>query len=243
MKQYKQYGKKGNKRRDQQSMSKKKEMALQRQDSHALPEQPDVDDILAADSGALIRPREGIIVDWAEDPYAELFYDGKATWDNDNVLPDAELDKAQQARKLRRKNGITLDDCLDEFEREEVLSEQDTWYCPRCKRHQRATKKFDLWKTPDILVVHLKRFSSSGYRRDKLEVLVDFPLEGLDLTKRVQNKEDGKEEVYDLIGIDCHWGGLGGGHYTAHAKNFVDNQWYSYNGMSPSSLGNGIALY
>ena len=143
---YKQYGKKGNKRRDQQSLSKKKEMSLQRHDASTVAEQPEVD-TLAADSGALIRPREGIIVDWVEMPYEELFSDGRATWDNDKILPDAELDKAQQARKLRRKNGITLDDCLDEFEREEVLSEQDTWYCPRCKRHQRATKKFDLWKT------------------------------------------------------------------------------------------------
>lgn len=32
-------------------------------------------------------------------------------------------------------------------------------YCPSCKKHQQATKKFDLWSLPKILVVHLKRFS------------------------------------------------------------------------------------
>jgi ubiquitin carboxyl-terminal hydrolase 4/11 len=35
-----------------------------------------------------------------------------------------------------------------------------------------------------------------------------------------------------LIAVDDHWGGLGGGHYTAFARNFVDGEWYEYNGMS-----------
>jgi len=145
-------------------------------------------------------------------------------------MDDPELDAKQKARSLRRKNGISLDDCLNEFGKEEILSEADTWYCPRCKEHRRATKKFELWKTPDILVMHLKRFSSSTYRRDKLDVFVDFPIDGLDLTSRVVETEDGKEEIYDLFAVDDHWGGLGGGHYTAFAKNFVDQEWYEYNG-------------
>jgi ubiquitin carboxyl-terminal hydrolase 4/11/15 len=157
---------------------------------------------------------------------------GSRTWGKGQVLdfPDPELDAKRKARTQRRKNGITLDDCLDEFGKEEVLSEADTWYCPRCKEHRRATKKFELWKTPDILVMHLKRFSSHALRRDKLDVFVDFPTESLDLTSRVIEREDGKLEVYDLFAVDDHWGGLGGGHYTAFAKNFVDGQWYEYNG-------------
>ncbi len=27
-------------------------------------------------------------------------------------------------------------------------------------------------------------------------------------------------------------GGLGGGHYTAYAKNFIDNKWYDFNDSS-----------
>jgi hypothetical protein len=34
-----------------------------------------------------------------------------------------------------------------------------------------------------VLVVHLKRFSYSRYSRDKLDTLVEFPLEGLDLAR------------------------------------------------------------
>jgi ubiquitin carboxyl-terminal hydrolase 4/11 len=207
--------------------------------SRKLPDMNDSDQE-APDDGPLIRLGEGIVVDWKADAYNAMFeadsaddqMRGTATFSSIQTFHDAELQAKRSARAKRRKNGITLDDCLNEFGKEEVLSEADTWYCPRCKEHQRATKKFELWKTPDILIMHLKRFSSSSTRRDKLDVLVDFPIEGLDLTSRVVEKQDGKQEVYDLIAVDDHWGGLGGGHYTAFAKNFVDGEWYEYNGMS-----------
>lgn len=192
-----------------------------------------------ADGGPLIRLHEGLVVDWSEEAWETVFgYTGKKqheaqgakTFADLETINDPALKISQRKRQTRRSRGITLEECLDEFERAEVLSEQDMWYCPRCKEHRRASKKFDLWKTPDYLIAHLKRFSSSGWRRDKLDVLVDFPIEGLDLTSRVIQKEDGKEEIYDLIAVDDHYGGLGGGHYTAYAKNFVDGRWYNYNG-------------
>ena len=40
----------------------------------------------------------------------------------------------------------------------------------------------------------------------------------------VQEKSDNM--IYDLYAIDNHYGGLGGGHYTAFAKN--DGVWYEY---------------
>lgn len=188
--------------------------------------------------GVLIGLGEGIVVEWSEAAFDVVFggatpdeMRGMKTYLGVQTLEDPTLQAKQKARQLRKKHGIALDDCLDEFEKKEILSEQDMWYCPRCKKHRRASKKFDLWKTPDILVVHLKRFCSSASGRDKLDIHVDFPVEGLDLTKRVINQEEGKEEVFDLIAVDDHWGGsLGGGHYTAFAKNFIDGEWYEYNG-------------
>ncbi|EGX94391.1 ubiquitin C-terminal hydrolase, putative [Cordyceps militaris CM01] len=195
-----------------------------------------------ADGGPLVRLGEGIAVDWNEDAWEMVFggkgkenpAEGTRTFLRLQSLQDPIIKINQRRRQTRKSRGITLDECLDEFERAEILSENDMWYCPRCKEHRRASKKFDLWKTPDYLVTHLKRFSSSGWRRDKLDVLVDFPIEELDLTARVIEKEDGKSEVYDLIAVDDHYGGLGGGHYTAYAKNFVDGKWYNYNDSSVS---------
>ncbi|KUI56295.1 putative ubiquitin carboxyl-terminal hydrolase 12 [Cytospora mali] len=190
------------------------------------------------DGGPLVRLGEGIIVDWDPAAWDTVFgqdtrsdadsTQGRPTFLNLATLKDPQLEAKSQARRLRHNKGISLDDCLNEFEKDEILSEEDKWYCPRCKEHRRAAKKFDIWKTPDILIVHLKRFSSSGTRRDKIDAVVDFPIEGLDISHRVLEKEDGKQEIYDLIAIDDHMGGLGGGHYTAFAKNFVDGQWYKF---------------
>ena len=234
-KNHKTYSKKGNKRREKQMRGGKQAQRVVNVKPQPTP--PGV-----ADGGPLIRLGEGLVVDWNEDAWEKVFggspkdseeEQGTRTFVDLDTLHDPALKITQRRRIHRRTRGITLEECLDEFERAEILSEQDMWYCPRCKEHRRASKKFDLWKTPDILVCHLKRFTNSGWRRDKLDVLVDFPIEGLDLTTRVIQKDDGKDEIYDLIAVDDHYGGLGGGHYTAYAKNFVDGRWYNYNGKYP----------
>ena len=189
--------------------------------------------------GPIIGPGDTILLDWTPEAYDALFEGGESdqselrghpTWQNVEMWNDEELAAKRAQRQSRKRKGISLGDCLDEFGKEEILSENDAWYCPRCKEHRRASKKFELWKTPDILVMHLKRFSSNRNFRDKLEVLVDYPVEGLDMSERVLVKEEGKSMIYDLFAVDNHYGGLGGGHYTAYAKNFYDNQWYEYNG-------------
>jgi hypothetical protein len=70
---------------------------------------------------------------------------------------------------------------------------------------------------PDILVFHLKRFSYSRYLKNKLDTFVDFPIHNLELSKYVK-KKDGHSFTYELFAISNHYGGLGGGHYTAFAK-------------------------
>ncbi len=187
----------------------------------------------------IINFGEVIALDWAPEAWDGLFggnrdnsgeMRGVAQWKYPFELKDPEREQKEKLRKSRKKYGVTLADCLDEFGRPEILSEADAWYCPRCKEHRRAAKTFEIWKSPDILVVHLKRFSTQGRLRDKLDILVDFPVAGLDLASRVCMRDDGTSAVYDLFAIDNHYGGLGGGHYTAYAKNLYDGCWYEYNG-------------
>ncbi|RMZ75490.1 hypothetical protein DV737_g5280, partial [Chaetothyriales sp. CBS 132003] len=167
-------------------------------------------------------------------PHDDADFRGTPAWKNVTTLPDPELQAKRQLRASRRKNGISLQDCLDESRKPEILSEQNAWYCPRCKTHRRAEKTFELWKCPDILIMHLKRFSSNRNFRDKLDVRVDYPIQGLDMSPMIQDVEDGKSMVYDLIAVDNHYGGLGGGHYTAFARHPTTNQWYEYNDASVS---------
>ena len=199
----------------------------------------------ATPDGVLVRPGEAIVLDWTFTAYEELFLSygasdprlGTPTWEHCELMPDEELQRKIALRSSRRRQGVTLADCLDEFGKEEILSENNAWRCPKCKEFRQASKKFELWKAPDILVMHLKRFSASRGLRDKVDVMVDFPVEGLDLTDRVALKEEGKSLVYDLFAVDNHYGGLGGGHYTAITRNFVDGEWYDYNGEFWRILG------
>lgn len=184
---------------------------------------------------------EGIFLDWTEDGWDALFGGDprtpddlrgyKTIEDNMDVIKDEALEEKIQKRMRRKKEGVTLEDCFAETAKTETLSEENAWYCNRCKELRRADKTLMIWTAPDILVVHLKRFSGERYRRDKVDVLVDFPLEGLDLTKWIGCKEEGKEYLYDLQGCVNHFGGLGGGHYTAYARNpFNSNKWHEFNG-------------
>ncbi|CAI5706047.1 hypothetical protein KXD40_009647 [Peronospora effusa] len=128
---------------------------------------------------------------------------------------------------------ITLHNCLAKFTECEQLGDADTWYCPKCKNHVRAFKKFDLFSLPKVLIFHLKRFryaqNSFYMHRDKISTLVDFPIEGLDLSEFMIGPQNGSKPLYDLYAVSEHVGGLGGGHYTAIAKNPVNKCWFDYN--------------
>ena len=116
------------------------------------------------------------------------------------------------AQFVKKKDVISLADCFNLYTKTEELSEQDYWYCSKCKKHQASTKKFDLWSLPQVLVVHLKRFSYSRLYRDKLDTLVEFPLTDLDITNYLINKNTKTETKYNLIAVSNHYGSLGGGH-------------------------------
>uniref|UniRef100_A0A8C7RWS0 Ubiquitin carboxyl-terminal hydrolase n=1 Tax=Oncorhynchus mykiss TaxID=8022 RepID=A0A8C7RWS0_ONCMY len=135
--------------------------------------------------------------------------------------------------KPQKKAFFKLKDCIELFTTKEKLGAEDPWYCPNCKEHQQATKKLDLWSLPPVLVVHLKRFSYSRYMRDKLDSLVDFPLSDMEMSEFLIDPNAGPCR-YDLIAVSNHYGGMGGGHYTAYAKNKDDDKWYNFDDSSVS---------
>ncbi|TYZ61098.1 hypothetical protein PybrP1_000390 [[Pythium] brassicae (nom. inval.)] len=151
------------------------------------------------------------------------------------------LHESMQSLRLsdgHKKHDLSLLSCLKKFTEREQLGESDTWYCPKCKEHVRAFKKFDLFALPKILIFQLKRFryaqSSFSMHRDKISTLVTFPTEALDLSEHVRGPQRGAPLVYDLFAVSEHSGGLGGGHYTAVAKNPDNQRWFSFNDSSTS---------
>lgn len=89
----------------------------------------------------------------------------------------------------------------------------------------------------------MKRFSYSRVYRDKLDVLVDFPLHSLDMGEYLLNNPDNESKVYDLIAVANHYGGLGGGHYTAYGKNCNTGGWHYFDdsNVSPASEENVVS--
>jgi len=150
-----------------------------------------------------------------------------------------------QGGKAGGKKVIELKQCLEKFSEREQLEETDPWFCPKCKEHVSAFKKMDVWSLPDVLILHLKRFSYvqglySGPTREKIEDLVHFPVEGLDMRDVMRGPVDeAAPPVYDLYAVSEHSGGLGGGHYTAVAKNFRDGKWYFFNDSSVRPVEEG----
>jgi len=66
---------------------------------------------------------------------------------------------------------------------------------------------------------------------------VDFPILGFDISKFIVNEKEEKSAcIYDLYAVSNHYGGLGGGHYTAFAKNIIDGKWYNLDDSSVTPL-------
>ncbi len=142
---------------------------------------------------------------------------------------------------------LTLERCLEHFTGTEVLSEQDMWYCGNCKKHVRAKKTMALWSVPRLLVVHLKRFSEeeSYGGREKIDTLVNFPLEGLDMKPYLRGggiagaasqEERNQDPIYDLYAVSNHYGGSGFGHYTAYGLSPASREWYLFDDSSVSKV-------
>ena len=128
--------------------------------------------------------------------------------------------------------GITLDDLLEYFCSNEHLEKGNEWKCGNCKHRVSITKKFSIFYVPKLLIICIKRFSKSGYGYDKNNILIEFPIENLDMGKYICGPDKAYSK-YDLFAVSQHYGGTGGGHYTAVCKN-IDGNWYSYNDSSVS---------
>jgi ubiquitin C-terminal hydrolase len=63
--------------------------------------------------------------------------------------------------------------------------------------------------------------------RGKLNVTVDFPLSGLDLSTYAASRGQGC--MYNLYGVANHSGTTYSGHYTAYCKHPYTGEWHEYN--------------
>ncbi|CAH1115954.1 unnamed protein product [Phaedon cochleariae] len=128
-------------------------------------------------------PHVKLVLEWGAAEKAALIAD-----DKDTVEEHASV-KMLRAQAMHGGAPLTLEECLREYTEAETLT--DAWRCPHCQQYQPVVKTLDVWSLPDILIVHLKRFRQQGFRggsSTKLTTMVDFPVEGFDMSPHLASK-------------------------------------------------------
>eukprot|EP00210_Caulerpa_lentillifera_P000263 g256.t1 len=168
-----------------------------------------------------------IVIDW--DTNADQYYN-LHNLEHPVVHPTAEF---AEDRRRKLVESVTIYDCLDhEFSpHPSALDGDNLWKCGSCQKMVNGVKSMRLWKTPDILLIGLKRFDycEARDRLVKLTQMVHFPLEGLNLNRYYAPIGGNDDSIYDLFGV-CHHYGYGPkvGHYTSTVKS-PDGKWVKFN--------------
>ena len=163
--------------------------------------------------------------------------ENKININNKNLLIENHL-KNDNSNNMSKENtnqinkNISLNDLFEILGEEELLDENNLWFCENCKKKQKAMKKLEIYKTPKILIIQIKRFN----RIKKLETKVDFPIKNLDINKYIISEDKNKNIKYDLFAVANHYGSLNFGHYTAICKNSLNDKWYEFNDSMVSEI-------
>lgn len=112
----------------------------------------------------------------------------------------------------------TIEDAIRSFLQEELLTDDERWFCDRCNKKVNAKKKIDLWKLPPVLVVHLKRFEFNQKKCafHKIDVLLSAA-EQFDFTRLCSSQQKAGAR-YRAACVANHIGPYGSGHYTAFCR-------------------------
>ena len=132
----------------------------------------------------------------------------------------------------KKNKSPSLMDCFDLYVEGEVMDGDNCIMLDETNEKVDAKKSIMFWSFPDILVIDIKRFNAKNRKK---KVMVDFPLENLNLSKYVIGYNN-DSYVYDLYGVCNHSGSVMGGHYTSFVKN-ANGKWYHYNDTNVSEVG------
>ncbi|XP_033758471.1 ubiquitin carboxyl-terminal hydrolase 2-like isoform X2 [Pecten maximus] len=132
----------------------------------------------------------------------------------------------------KRGSQVSIQQCINLFMKEEELDHDERPTCEQCKKRKACTKSFSIQRFPQILVLHLKRFSQGRYSQ-KVSSCVDFP-STLDMTDYASEKGT-QRVVYNLYAVSNHIGSVYSGHYTAYCKHPYSGEWNSFNDTRVSS--------
>ncbi len=134
------------------------------------------------------------------------------------------------------KTEYDINDCFDNFIEIERLTSDNKLTCELCGVKNKFYTETKLWKTPDILVIQLKRFINNNIVSEKINEKVSYPIE-LNIENYFDNFSNYKNNSsYKLKGVNIHLSlgkNINFGHYISFVKNKINNNWYIYNDENP----------
>ena len=194
----------------------------------------------------ILRSRTKTILPFDSKPALEFLRQDKGTaglgvtllWQgNGQVAAQANMPVAKPERLAVGKT-LSLAECLVSSCSPKTLDADNAWKCPRCGKVQ-ASKEMTVFRSPRVLIIHLKRFKhSKGYvKKNDSQVAVPRTL---DLAPFMTSSPYRSETQYQLYAMSLHSGGLGGGHYTAYAQ--AGDRWFSFNDSSVHQVEEATVL-
>ncbi|NXJ16785.1 UBP36 hydrolase, partial [Odontophorus gujanensis] len=114
---------------------------------------------------------------------------------------------------------------LELFVKSDVLSGENAYMCPRCKKKVSASKRFTIHRASNVLTLSLKRFAD--FSGGKITTDVGYP-EFLNI-RPYMSQNIGDPVMYGLYAVLVHSGyNCHAGHYYCYVK-ASNGQWYQMN--------------
>ena len=129
--------------------------------------------------------------------------------------PILDVSLAMPKSSMLRTSSSTVDQLLTDFSKPEHMVGTEQFKCPKCQKARDARRQTTISAFPEILVIHLKRFSSSGSKNSgtvKYEETMTIP----EVTAGIRENSSKRAPTFQLIGVVKHSGSSVFGHYTAY---------------------------
>ena len=143
--------------------------------------------------------------------------------------------------EIESKINLSLYDSLIALNKGQILEEENSWYCKKCKDLKTARRKLEIYRAPLYLIIQLKRFKykdkvEGNILGNKNETFIEYN-ELLNLKDFIIGPDKDKYE-YNLYGVVIHKKQMNNGHCISYCKNI--GKWYLYNDRNVERIENPI---
>ena len=161
-----------------------------------------------------------IVTEWCRELYfKEIHFENRMLILNHSSVSSLSLNNYNYESK---NNKISLLECFKLFTEKEEIKDI---FCEKCNEKTTFKKSFEIERFPKYLVLALKRFKYTKIYKQKIDTLITFPTNELDL-QSFSCKFQSYHPLFDLYAVVNHSGTLSGGHYSTILKH--NNNWFKY---------------